>query len=635
MRELERLAVASRKYGASLDFVFLGGGNTSYKTADRLFIKPSGVTLADIQVDDFIAMDRSAIRALYTSEIPGTPAAREEQVKNMMAAAVTPPGGGRPSVEAPLHELVDYAYVIHLHPGTVNGMTCAVNGPTVCEQLFPDALWVDYIDPGATLAMEIKVIFDAIEGEQPRIIFLQNHGVFVGADTLEEIDDIYTRIMDTLATAYTQAGVSTTLIQTDMNGEGLIDKIPALRGALGDETALPILKTSDTAFKPADGPLTPDHMVYAKSYPCSITAGPVDIQDYTNRFGFSPRVLVMNTGAVVGIGKDLKAAEGVLTAARDAALVQQLTQAFGGPRFLADRERLFIENWEVESYRQKVAGETGSGAAARAKVCVVTGGAQGFGLGIAEGLAAEGAVVVLADLNIAVAREAAVELNARFGADSAFALEVNIADEASVQRMADALVLTCGGVDLFVANAGVLKAGSVKDLPLADWEFVTRVNYTGYFLCVKAIAPVMALQNAACPGYWTDIIQINSKSGLEGSNRNGAYSGSKFGTIGLTQSFAMELLTDRIKVNSVCPGNFFDGPLWSDPERGLFVQYLNSKKVPGAKTVADVKAFYEAKVPMGRGCYPADVLKAILYLAGQTYETGQALPVTGGQVMLN
>ncbi|MDT8391723.1 MAG: SDR family NAD(P)-dependent oxidoreductase [Lentisphaeria bacterium] len=635
MRELESLAVASRSYGANPEFVFLGGGNTSYKTADRLFIKPSGVTLADIQADDFIAMDRSAIRALYAADMPAAPAAREELVKNMMAAAVTPPGAGRPSVEAPLHELVDYAYVIHLHPAKINGMTCAVNGPAVCEDLFPDALWVDYIDPGATLAMEIKAIFDAVEGEQPRIIFLQNHGVFVGADTLEEIDAIYARIMATLTGAYMRAGVSTTLIQTGVTVDGLMDVIPALRGTLGDDNALPVLKTAETAFEPATGPLTPDHMVYAKSYPCSIMAGPADILDYADRFGFTPRVLLMSGGAVIGVGKNLKAAEGVLTAARDAALVQQLTRAFGGPRFLGDTERLFIENWEVESYRQKIAGGTGADTSARGKVCVVTGGAQGFGLGIAEGLAAVGAVVVLADVNIAVARQAAAELNARFGADSAVSVEVNIADEGSVQRMIKSLVLTCGGVDLFIANAGVLKAGSVKELPLADWEFVTKVNYTGYFLCVKAVAPVMARQNAARPGYWTDIVQINSKSGLEGSNRNGAYAGSKFGTIGLTQSFAMELVTDRIKVNSVCPGNFFDGPLWSDPERGLFVQYLRSKKVPGAKTVADVKAFYEAKVPMGRGCYPADVLKAILYLTAQTYETGQALPVTGGQVMLN
>ena len=150
---------------------------------------------------------------------------------------------------------------------------------------------------------------------------------------------------------------------------------------------------------------------------------------------------------------------------------------------------------------------------------------------------------------------------------------------------------------------------------------------------LAAVSAVMAAETAD-GGDWLDIVQVNSKSGLQGSNKNGAYAGGKFGGIGLTQSFAMELVADRIKVNSVCPGNFFDGPLWSNPERGLFVQYLNSGKVPGAKTVADVKRFYEAKVPMNRGCYPADVAKAILYAVEQKYETGQAIPVTGGQVML-
>jgi len=87
-------------------------------------------------------------------------------------------------------------------------------------------------------------------------------------------------------------------------------------------------------------------------------------------------------------------------------------------------------------------------------------------------------------------------------------------------------------------------------------------------------------------------------------------------------------------VNSICPGNFFDGPLWSDPENGLFVQYPRAGKVAGAKTIEDVRRAYEAKAPMGRGCTIADVMRALYYLMEQQYETGQALPVTGGQIML-
>ena len=105
--------------------------------------------------------------------------------------------------------------------------------------------------------------------------------------------------------------------------------------------------------------------------------------------------------------------------------------------------------------------------------------------------------------------------------------------------------------------------------------------------------------------------------------------------IGLAQSFALELVGDNIKVNAICPGNFLDGPLWADPKNGLFVQYLEAGKVPGAKTLHDVRRAYESKVPLNRGCTTEDVVRAICYVVEQKYETGQAVPVTGGQVMLN
>lgn len=277
--------------------------------------------------------------------------------------------------------------------------------------------------------------------------------------------------------------------------------------------------------------------------------------------------------------------------------------------------------------------------AVRERIAIVTGGAQGFGAEIAKGLVAAGAFVAIADLNIDAAAAFVAELNREAGEVVAIAVGVDVSDEQSVTAMIETVVEAWGGIDIFVSNAGVLKAGSVVELSLKDFAFVTDVNYTGFFLCTKRAAPIMALQNAAAAAhgseYYTDIIQINSKSGLAGSNKNGAYSGAKFGGIGLVQSFALELIEDRIKVNAICPGNFFDGPLWSDPDRGLFVQYLNAGKVPGATSIADVKRFYEEKVPMKRGCSGADVVTAIYYAVAQKYETGQAIPVTGGQNMIH
>ena len=637
MQELNNLAAVSRLYGKDLDFVFLGGGNTSYKTKETLYIKPSGVALATIREDQFIAMDRSTLRRLFTMELPEDIWEREAAVKHAMEQAVRPLGAGRASVEAPVHESIDYAYVIHLHPALVNGLTCAVEGPEVCARLFPEALWLNYCNPGSTLALVVRKKLAAITAESgilPNVIFLQNHGVFIGADTLAEIEEHYVRVMEKLRDAYEAAGIPTTLETHPVDSAFVMAHAPRVRTLLGGVDGKRAICTACAPFDPAHGPLTPDHIVYAKSFALECTGSPRDLDDFEEARGYRPKVVSKALQGVFCVGDTLKASRAVAVAARDAARVQQLTAAFGGPRYLLPQEYGFIENWEVESYRSKVGGAASSPGRLAHRICVVTGAAQGFGLGIARQLAAHGGTVVVADLNLEGARAAAEAINAEHGPDRALALGVNIADEDSVRALVEAVVHECGGIDLFVANAGVLKAGSVKEMSQKDWDFVTSVNYTGYFLCVKHAAPVMAAQ--AIEGYpgWTDIVQINSKSGLEGSNRNGAYAGSKFGTIGLTQSFAKELVVDRIKVNSICPGNYFDGPLWSDPERGLFVQYLQAGKVPGATTVADVRQAYEAKVPMARGCTPDDVVKAILYCVEQEYETGQAIPVTGGQVML-
>ena len=268
------------------------------------------------------------------------------------------------------------------------------------------------------------------------------------------------------------------------------------------------------------------------------------------------------------------------------------------------------------------------------KIAVVTGGAQGFGESIVRELTKSKCLVFIADINVEGTRKLAEELNIKYKRTTALAIKVDVTNEDSVRKMIYEIVKKAGGIDIFISNAGVLQAGSVKKMDFDKFAFVNKVNYFGYFLCVKHASKVMALQNIPSKKYFTDIIQINSKSGLKGSNKNSAYAGSKFGSLGLTQSFALELIDDNIKVNSICPGNFFEGPLWSDPDKGLFVQYLRTGKVPGAKTIEDVKRFYESKVPMKRGCTGEDVVKAIYYLIDQKYETGQAIPVTGGQVML-
>jgi len=302
---------------------------------------------------------------------------------------------------------------------------------------------------------------------------------------------------------------------------------------------------------------------------------------------------------------------------------QRLLERNAHPRICSIREKSVIVKPEERS------------SVVKNRIALVTGGAQGIGEEIVRNLASCGALVFIADLNIKGAQKLAEEINIAEGRTAAIALEVDISDEASVEKMFNKAAETTSGLDLCISNAGVLKAGSVLEQELSDFRFVTDINYTGFFLVSKYAGRLMRAQHRTAPLWKTDIIQINSKSGLEGSNKNGAYAGGKFGGIGLVSSFAMELIEYNIKVNAICPGNFLDGPLWSHPEKGLFVQYLKTGKVPGAKTVEEVRAFYENKVPMKRGCTGKDLIRAIFYIVEQEYETGQALPVTGGQVMLH
>ena len=176
------------------------------------------------------------------------------------------------------------------------------------------------------------------------------------------------------------------------------------------------------------------------------------------------------------------------------------------------------------------------------KVIAITGGAMGYGEGIARTVAAEGANVVLMDINQDAGETVAADLNGQKTPNRALFVKTDVTDLDSVADAVYETVLEFSGLDVMISNAGVLKAGGIEEMDPEDFDFVTRVNYTGYFNCVKAAVPVMKTQNQYDPGNFGDIIQINSKSGLEGSKKNFAYAGSKFGGIGLTQSFAKELM---------------------------------------------------------------------------------------------
>lgn len=250
------------------------------------------------------------------------------------------------------------------------------------------------------------------------------------------------------------------------------------------------------------------------------------------------------------------------------------------------------------------------------RVAIVTGAAQGIGKALAQRLSREGCKLVVADINIEALKKTVVDLS------DAVAVQVDVTNEAQVNAMVDTAVKAYGRLDIMVCNAGILIAKPITQFALSDWEKVIDVNLVGYFLCAKAAAKAMI------PKRGGNIIQINSKSGKKGSYKNSAYIASKFGGIGLTQSLALELAEYNIRVNAICPGNLLDSPLWTD---SLTQQYGANRGM----NEQEIRAYYDAKVPLGRTCSYDDVANMMTYLVSDeaSYMTGQAINVAGGEEM--
>ncbi len=451
MSEIEKLVEVSRKYGGDSKYVIAGGGNTSFKTADRLWVKASGHALATITEDGFAVLDRALLNPMGEKKYSSETAVREEQVKNDLAAACITKDR-RPSVETSMHNCMEAAYVVHLHPTLVNGLMCSKDAEKTCGELFPDALYIPYTDPGYTL---FKKVYDKImayrkeRGFDPKVIFLQNHGIFVGADTVEEIESIYDNVMATLEKK----------VKPVPEGEAPIcdcvsETIPAIRTFLSRSgRGLKTLKVTNNALiskfvesKEAAAavmkPFTPDGIVYCKSEFIYIDhKGPEDlvkqaekkIEAYVEKRGHTPKVLLIKGIGLVAVGSNAKEAKTVTEVFEDSMKVAWYASFFGGEHPMTARQISFIDNWEVENYRRKVASSASKGRV-EGKTIIVTGAAQGFGEGIARELIKQGANIVVADLNEVTGEKTAASFNEIAKANKAIFVKTNVADMDSPRR---------------------------------------------------------------------------------------------------------------------------------------------------------------------------------------------------------
>lgn len=362
--ELAGLVEMSNRYGSDPRYVLAGGGNTSYKTDDILYVKGSGTSLATIAAPDFVSMDRSALEAMLEKEYPDTDDEREAAaLADLMAARLAENAEKRPSVETLLHNLFPQRYVLHVHPAIVNGLTCGQGAEKRAREVLPDDfIWIPAYRPGYALAALCAGELDAYRrrtGREPQIVLLQNHGIFVAADTVAEIDALMARVCSALEESLSRKPQET---QTEQAQEVRAAVEAALPGSAVTEVVsgpdIAAFLSSRERFAALAEPFTPDHIVYCKAEflyvenPDEIAG---DIASYKEAYGYGPRVICVRGVGVLCAGADRKSADTSMALFLDAVKIAVFSESFGGPLHMPPDLVDFIKNWEMEAYRAQVA----------------------------------------------------------------------------------------------------------------------------------------------------------------------------------------------------------------------------------------------------------------------------------------
>ncbi len=363
-KSISLLLDLSREFGSDPRYVIAGGGNSSIKDGSVMYVKGSGSRMGTITADGFVAMDLGRMSVIWEKPYSKDADRREEEVLvDLLASRKPGEEQKRPSVEALLHALFPQPLVMHTHPALVNGLTCGVDGEKEAASLFGEnAVWIPLVEPGYILA---KYVRDAMSGAGGfrNIVFLQNHGVFVAAQTPEEIRSLYRDVFSTIG------GKVKTLPDAE-NVEADISPVPAILEAFKavpgdpplvlpfmDRILSPLLESKES-FSVLEHPLTPDHMVYAGFLPLFVERMqdlPDLLVSYMKMHKELPRIIAVQNGCCYSCTKTNKGAQDARDLFLDAAMVVAYSRFFGGPRPMTERLVTFIRNWEVEKYRQNKA----------------------------------------------------------------------------------------------------------------------------------------------------------------------------------------------------------------------------------------------------------------------------------------
>ncbi|TFC50498.1 bifunctional aldolase/short-chain dehydrogenase [Cryobacterium sp. TmT2-59] len=663
------LIARSNRLGSDPRVTNYAGGNTSAKgtetdpvtgeSVDLLWVKGSGGDLGTLTEAGLAVLRLDRLRALV-DVYPGTD--REDEMVAAFDYTLHGKGGAAPSIDTAMHGLVDAAHVDHLHPDSGIAFATAKDGEKLTKKAFGNKVaWVDWRRPGFQLGLDIA----AIKAANPEAIgvILGGHGITAWGETSEEAEKNSLWIITTAeefiaakgkkapfgravaknaALPVAERRAKAAALAATIRGIASHDR-PMVGHFTDSDVVLDFLASADAPKLAALGTSCPDHFLRTKVKPMLLDL-PANatveksierlkqlheayrkaytayydkhkVADSPAMRGADPLIVLVPGVGMFSYGANKQTARVAGEFYVNAINVMRAAEAISSYAPISDAEKFRIEYWALEEAKLARMPKPKSHAT---RIALVTGAASGIGKAIATRLAADGACVIIADLDLAKAQEAAVEIG---NTDIAVGLQVNVTDSAAIDQMVQDALLAFGGIDIVVNNAGVSLSKPLLETTEKDWDFQHDIMAKGSFLVSKATAPVLIEQQMG-----GDVIYISSKNSVFAGPNNIAYSATKADQAHQVRLLAVELGEHGVKVNGINPDGVVRGS-------GIFAAGWGANR---AKTYGvaeeDLGRFYAQRTILKREVLPENVANAVSVLTGPdlSHTTGLHIPVDAG-----